>query len=122
MDLNSRKVKVLSKLDNYRYACPAVHLDDKIYVLGGKAYGTGSVIETCEMYDLSSYGWKQIAPMYQARYSGEAVVINGLIWYFNGSNCKGGTQSIQRYSPEQNQWEVLGLKTVEAVQRPLVYF
>lgn len=71
MNLNTRKVKKLGKISKHRYALAAVHLDDKIYLCGGKTYGKGSTLNSCEVYDLNSFGWKAIAPMFQARFHGD---------------------------------------------------
>ncbi|MEW6200906.1 MAG: kelch repeat-containing protein [bacterium] len=83
-----------------------------IYVMGGFFYEHPSPIaygpfpETFA-YDVNTDTWTQKASMPQARYSGDAVVINGKIYVFGGIGVNGltGTDKILIYDPATDTWE-----------------
>uniref|UniRef100_A0A7M4FE11 Kelch like family member 23 n=1 Tax=Crocodylus porosus TaxID=8502 RepID=A0A7M4FE11_CROPO len=105
-----------SETDEWKEGCPmlnaryyhcAVTLGGCVYALGG--YRKGAPVQEAECYDPLQQTW-QMAHTMERRMECAAVVMNGCIYVTGGYSYSKGTylQSIEKYDPECNQWEVVG--------------
>ncbi|XP_028662159.1 kelch-like protein 23 [Erpetoichthys calabaricus] len=101
LDLNEWSVVTLSP--HPEYGLCSVALNNKLYLVGGQ-----TTIIDC--YDPEKDEWRQKAPMRERRMECGAVVINGFIYVTGGYSYSKGTylQSIEKYDPQQDQWEIVG--------------
>uniref|UniRef100_A0A4W3I6B4 Kelch like family member 23 n=1 Tax=Callorhinchus milii TaxID=7868 RepID=A0A4W3I6B4_CALMI len=85
------------------YGLCSVGLYDKLYLVGGQTTIT-------ECYDPEKNQWRQIAQMNERRMESGALVMNGCIYVTGGYSYSKGTylQSIEKYDPEQDSWEIVG--------------
>lgn len=85
------------------YGLCSVSLNNKLYLVGGQ-----TTITDC--YDPERDEWRQLSVMEERRMECGAVVINGCIYVTGGYSYSKGTylQSIEKYDPELDTWEVVG--------------
>uniref|UniRef100_A0A8D3AS68 Kelch like family member 23 n=1 Tax=Scophthalmus maximus TaxID=52904 RepID=A0A8D3AS68_SCOMX len=85
------------------YGLCSVSLNNKLYLVGGQ-----TTIADC--YDTERDEWRPISVMKERRMECGAVVINGCIYVTGGYSYSKGTylQSIERYNPELDSWEIVG--------------
>ena len=78
-------------------------LNNKLYLVGGQTTITDS-------YDFDSNDWRQMSVMKERRMECGAAVINGCIYVTGGYSYSKGTylQSIEKYDPELDTWEIVG--------------
>ncbi|XP_067405377.1 kelch-like protein 23 isoform X3 [Emydura macquarii macquarii] len=84
------------------YGLCSVALQNKIYLVGGQTAVT-------DCYDPEQNEWRQMAHTMERRMECGAVVMNGCIYVTGGYSYSKGTylQSIEKYVPELNKWEVV---------------
>ncbi|MGH0138559.1 UNVERIFIED_CONTAM: hypothetical protein FKN15_038825 [Acipenser sinensis] len=85
------------------YGLCSVALNNKLHLVGGQ-----TTITDC--YDPEKDEWRQMAPMMERRMECGAVAMNGCIYVTGGYSYSKGTylQSIEKYDPEQDKWEIVG--------------
>ncbi|XP_035031087.1 kelch-like protein 23 [Hippoglossus stenolepis] len=85
------------------YGLCSVPLNNKLYLVGGQ-----TTIADC--YDPEKDEWRPISVMKERRMECGAVVINGCIYVTGGYSYSKGTylQSIEKYDPELDTWEIVG--------------
>ncbi|XP_056611908.1 kelch-like protein 23 isoform X2 [Triplophysa dalaica] len=85
------------------YGLCSVSLNNKLYLVGGQ-----TTITDC--YDPEQNEWRQIAKMKERRMECGAAVINGCIYVAGGYSYSKGAylESIERYDPEMDCWEIVG--------------
>ncbi|KAG7227560.1 hypothetical protein INR49_005375 [Caranx melampygus] len=85
------------------YGLCSVSLHNKLYLVGGQ-----TTIADC--YDTERDEWRPISVMKERRMECGAVIINGCIYVTGGYSYSKGTylQSIERYDPELDTWEIVG--------------
>ncbi|XP_039613520.1 kelch-like protein 23 [Polypterus senegalus] len=101
LDFNEWSVVTVSP--HPEYGLCSVALNNKLYLVGGQTTVT-------DCYDPEKDEWRQKAPMRERRMECGAVVINGFIYVTGGYSYSKGTylQSIEKYDPQQDQWEIVG--------------
>ncbi|XP_041116506.1 kelch-like protein 23 [Polyodon spathula] len=100
-DLNEWSIVTISP--HPEYGLCSVALNNKLHLVGGQ-----STITDC--YDPEKDEWRQMAPMMERRMECGAVAMNGCIYVTGGYSYSKGTylQSIEKYDPEQDKWEIVG--------------
>lgn len=85
------------------YGLCSVSLNNKLYLVGGQ-----TTIADC--YDPERDEWRPLSVMKERRMECGAVVINGCIYVTGGYSYSKGTylQSIEKYDPELDSWEIVG--------------
>ncbi|XP_018540283.1 kelch-like protein 23 [Lates calcarifer] len=85
------------------YGLCSVSLNNKLYLVGGQ-----TTIADC--YDTERDEWRPMSVMKERRMECGAVVINGCIYVTGGYSYSKGTylQSIEKYDPELDSWEIVG--------------
>lgn len=85
------------------YGLCSVSLNNKLYLVGGQ-----TTITDC--YDPEQNEWRQMCAMKERRMECGSAVINGCIYVAGGYSYSKGTylQSIERYDPEIDCWEIVG--------------
>ncbi|NXU47121.1 KLH23 protein, partial [Turnix velox] len=85
------------------YGLSSIPLQNKIYFVGGQTTLT-------DCYDPERNEWQEKAEMLERRMECGAVVMNGCIYVTGGYSYSKGTylQSMEKYNPELNKWEVAG--------------
>ncbi|KAM3862091.1 kelch-like protein 23 [Diretmus argenteus] len=85
------------------YGLCSVSLHNKLYLAGGQ-----TTIADC--YDPEASEWRPISVMKERRMECGAVVIDGCIYVTGGYSYSKGTylQSIEKYDPELDSWEIVG--------------
>ncbi|KAK7154564.1 hypothetical protein R3I94_007782 [Phoxinus phoxinus] len=85
------------------YGLCSVSLNNKLYLVGGQ-----TTITDC--YDPEQDEWRQMCVMKERRMECGSAVINGCIYVAGGYSYSKGTylQSIERYDPEIDCWEIVG--------------
>ncbi|KAM9342265.1 kelch-like protein 23 [Pholidichthys leucotaenia] len=85
------------------YGLCSVSLNNNLYLVGGQ-----TTIADC--YDTERDEWRPISMMKERRMECGAVVINGCIYVTGGYSYSKGTylQSIEKYDPELDSWEIVG--------------
>jgi len=85
-----------------RYMPSFVVLNRRIYALGGHN------VLTCEMFDLDTNQWNDIAQIPEERYCACAVVVEGNIMLLGGMLSENyADDTIDEYSPLSNSWKRL---------------
>ncbi|XP_072541170.1 kelch-like protein 23 [Salminus brasiliensis] len=100
-DINEWSITTISP--HPEYGLCSVSLNNKLFLVGGQ-----TTITDC--YDPDKDEWKQLAVMKERRMECGAAVINGCIYVTGGYSYSKGTylQSIERYDPELDCWEIVG--------------
>ena len=83
----------------------AVSLNHRIYAIGGKARANffSSSVET-----FFNGSWKFVASLKAPRAGHSACILENKIYVVGGENHSGPVKTIEVYSPEQNEWKVIG--------------
>ena len=90
-------------LNEARSDFATVVFKDKIFVIGGKRYGTH--LSSVEMF--SKEKWNVTSSLKSPRSGHGACVIGNKIYVAGGKNEKGPVKSIEVFTPDENKWEVL---------------
>ncbi|KAM4698435.1 kelch-like protein 23 [Rhinophrynus dorsalis] len=100
-DLN--EWSILSVCPHPEYGLCSIALQNKLYLVGGQT-------TTTDCYDLESNKWTEMSPTVERRMECGAVVMNGFIYITGGYSYSKGTylQSIEKYNPETDKWELVG--------------
>ncbi|XP_054888281.1 kelch-like protein 23 isoform X2 [Poeciliopsis prolifica] len=100
-DVNEWSIVTLSP--HPEYGLCSVSLHNKLYLVGGQT-------TTADCYDTESDEWQPISVMKERRMECGAVVISGCIYVTGGYSYSKGTylQSIEKYDPELDSWEIVG--------------
>ncbi|XP_029461562.1 kelch-like protein 23 [Rhinatrema bivittatum] len=85
------------------YGLCSIPLQNKLYLVGGQT-------STTNCYDPEKNEWLEMAHTMERRMECGAVAVNGFIYVTGGYSYSKGTylQSIERYNPEHDEWEVVG--------------
>jgi hypothetical protein len=119
--------EVLPDMINARYAHSAIMLDQTLFVIGGRQYGTdeNGLLSACEAFDLGSKKWKAIPSMQFPRAAATVVVYGEHIYVLGGySGSNNRTRAIESYSAGDSSWRRLpyslheGLEGALAVKKP----
>lgn len=78
-------------------------LNNNVYLVGGQT-------TAADCYSPDRDEWRAIAVMKERRMECGAVAINGCIYVSGGYSYSKGTylQSIEKYDPELDSWEIVG--------------
>ncbi|XP_051566869.1 kelch-like protein 23 [Myxocyprinus asiaticus] len=100
-DINEWSITTISP--HPEYGLCSVSLNNKLYLVGGQ-----TTITDC--YSPEQDEWRQMSVMKERRMECGAAVINGCIYVAGGYSYSKGTylQSIERYDPEIDCWEIVG--------------
>ncbi|XP_005997689.1 kelch-like protein 23 isoform X1 [Latimeria chalumnae] len=101
LDLN--EWSIVTTTPHPEYGLCSVPLNNKLYLVGGQTTIT-------DYYDPEKNEWKQMAQMMERRMECGAAVLNGCIYLTGGYSYSKGAylQSIEKYDPEQDKWEIVG--------------
>ena len=117
-------VRILPSMHDSRYTFPSVILDNKLYVLGGRAYGVDqeALMRECEVLDLNNLGdnplrivnpctWKKISSMFEKRSSHSAFVYKDHIWVLGGyTDLNQRSTLIEKYAPSTDTWHKISFR------------
>ncbi|MEE6489555.1 hypothetical protein FKM82_015612 [Ascaphus truei] len=94
---------VLSVCPHPEYGLCSIALQNKLYFVGGQT-------TTTDCYDLENNIWTEMSPTMERRMECGAVIMNGFIYITGGYSYSKGTylQSIEKYNPEADKWELVG--------------
>ncbi|KAG7463998.1 hypothetical protein MATL_G00182600 [Megalops atlanticus] len=100
-DINEWSIATISP--HPEYGLCSVSLNNKLYLVGGQ-----TTIADC--YDPERDEWRQLPAMKERRMECGAVVMGGCIYVAGGYSYSKGTylQSIERYDPDRDAWEIVG--------------
>eukprot|EP00823_Brevimastigomonas_motovehiculus_P005505 TRINITY_DN406_c0_g1_i1.p1 TRINITY_DN406_c0_g1~~TRINITY_DN406_c0_g1_i1.p1 ORF type:complete len:193 (-),score=49.92 TRINITY_DN406_c0_g1_i1:111-629(-) len=124
--LDDEKWTSIAPMNVGRAYFSCVHLDGKIYVMGGlifmeqtSAEQSGMSIKltkSMEIYDIKSNTWTEGSPLPRKLASQSAIVDGGFIYLFGGAERQDESRStVYRYSPKSDEWlEMEGLKLPKA--------
>eukprot|EP00898_Chlorokybus_atmophyticus_P007001 jgi/Chlat1/7301/Chrsp58S06930 len=84
-------------------------LDDRIYVLGGRTEGAGSVaVSTVDCYDVKTGQWLSVPPLQTARHSLGAAALDGCLYAVGGDrhehNAKHSSRRVECFDPQIGKW------------------
>ena len=103
---NEKKWQVMQQLHVGRYSHTATLLNDgKVLVVGGKNIDHGvKLLNSCEIYDPVTRGWKYTSPMNYSRAGHSATLLsNGKVLVIGGQQSNS-----ELYDPITSRWEVVG--------------
>ncbi|XP_065108376.1 kelch-like protein 23 [Paramisgurnus dabryanus] len=94
---------IITTCPHPEYGLCSVSLNNKLYLVGGQ-----TTITDC--YDPDQNEWRQMAETKEIRMECGAAVIHGCIYIAGGYSYSKGSylQSIERYVPETDCWEIVG--------------
>jgi N-acetylneuraminic acid mutarotase len=71
---------------NARYAHCAIKLNNSLYVIGGRQYGSdeNGLLSACEMFDFNSKKWKSVPSMQFPRAAATVLLYGEHIYIFGG--------------------------------------
>jgi len=107
----------LIQMPTARWEPECVVIEEKIYTIGGFTNtNSGTTTNAVEMYDPATNQWKNKASLPDKRGGGEAVALNGVIYYFGGSRDFG--------DPLDNVWAYISSddKWIELADMPFGWF
>ncbi|XP_054644266.1 kelch-like protein 23 [Dunckerocampus dactyliophorus] len=100
---DSNEWSIITISPHPEYGLCSVSLDKKLYLVGGQ-----TTIADC--YDTEREEWSSISVMKERRMECGAAVMNACIYVTGGYSYSKGTylQSIERYHPQLDTWEMVG--------------
>ena len=86
------------------YAC-GVTTEGKIFVAGGNEGGSGYVLKTCEMYNISTNEWQFIGSLNVPRENCGMMCLKGTLYVLGGTDddCQ-SELSVECYDPAEDKW------------------
>lgn len=83
--------------------------DGKLYVIGGRTFGTGNITEC---YDINADSWSTLAPMPTARAAAAAAVVGNAIYVMGGRTASapgggGELATVERYDIATDTWSTV---------------
>lgn len=115
----SNTCTILPLMNQGRYTHMSTFFEDKLYVLGGRAYGSDDValLSHVEAYDQKNNTWLTIASMNKPRCTGFVCIYRQGIYVFGGySGPLKRSKKIERYDKKKNQWELLNYKLHRGIE------
>lgn len=112
-DAATSRFEELPPMSTPRYSFCLLWLDNRLYVLGGRTYGTDqeALLRSCEYFDFNTKTWTPIASMKERRCSFQTFVYKGEIWVLGGyTDVNTRSTIIEKYNPGTNTWTKLPLK------------
>jgi len=96
--------KVLAPTPTPRTEVGVVHLNEKIYVIGG--FSPEGIAEKVEVYDPAAQEWSEAAPLPRALHHVAAVTVNGRIYVIGGFATGMWTpvNTVYEYDPQTDRW------------------
>jgi hypothetical protein len=119
--------EVLPDMINARYAHCAIQLNQTLFVIGDRQYGSdeNGLLSACEGFDFGSKKWKAIPSMQFPRAAATVALYGEHIYVFGGySGSNNRTRAIESYSPGDSSWRRLpyalheGFEGALAVKKP----
>ena len=99
------------RLNEKRFQCCAVTLNQKIYVIGGTNDAKSSLdsVEVCDTTSSNHLVWSnEHVPLMNVKRKGcMAAVARGCIYVFGGQDGSQTLNSVEQYNPRTNRWTVL---------------
>lgn len=105
-------VKLPNMLD-IRYTFPIIHVNNKVYAIGGRIYGddTVSLLRKCEVYDYATGKWSRITDMNVPRCTSSAFLYNDIIWVIGGYTGRyQRSKKIEKYIEAEDRWQLIEFK------------
>mmetsp|Transcript_56973 Transcript_56973/g.144567 ORF Transcript_56973/g.144567 Transcript_56973/m.144567 type:complete len:593 (+) Transcript_56973:76-1854(+) len=93
-----------------RRNCSSVHLDNRIYALGG--FDGSKILNHVEAYDPRMKNWMPLEPMTTPRSAASATTYGGKIWVLGGTSGA-RLRTCERYDPRAGKWEALRTDLIE---------
>lgn len=93
-----------------RYDFAVAHIGNVIYAFGGFER---SVMKVVEAFDATTWQWRGLAPMREARYAFDALVMDGKIYAFGGRGERDALDTIEVFDPQSQTWSILNTKIPE---------
>ena len=86
------------------YAC-GVTTEGKIFVAGGYEGGSGYVLKTCEMYNISTNEWQFIGSLNVPRENCSMMCLKGTLYVLGGTDARCQSElSVECYDPTEDKW------------------
>lgn len=111
--------EVLPDMINARYAHSAIIIDQTLFVIGGRQYGTdeNGLLSACEAFDFGGKKWKAIPSMQFPRAAATVVLYGDHIYVLGGySGNSNRTKAIESYSPGDSSWRRLPFSLHEGME------
>ena len=105
---NYQQLRHLTGVPNKRTECGFACTDKKLYVIGGKMWGS-TVTDSIDVYDLQTSEWDTILPppMPTKRYDCKTAVVEDKIYVFGGRDAGSLIlTTVEEYDPAGNTWSV----------------
>ena len=88
-----------------RYFHSCAEFSGKLFSIGGKATD-GTILNSVEIYDLTSQTWSKGPDLPEGLYAGQAVTYQGTLYYMAGANSgETANSKIFKLSDEDSDWE-----------------
>ncbi|XP_077296395.1 ectoderm-neural cortex protein 1-like isoform X2 [Arctopsyche grandis] len=103
LDIRSKQLSALPRMQRERYSCAAAVVDGFVYVSGG-LNDSQVALDTVEQFDPVKQIWSFVAQMPQARFDHAAASWNGNMYLVGGATLEGALNSVHVYNPKMNKW------------------
>ena len=132
-DPSDEEVEEIAPLNEGRHDAFGASMSGKIYVAGGiqKNGHTCRVLNTCEVYDLSTNEWQLIANLSVPRHSASMVCFNGALYVVGGLKNTSGQitareLSVEMFDSKTSEWKEksiipVGLESREERNKQIQY-
>ena len=95
-----------------------VAIHEKIFVAGGSHREKKSVLQTCEVYDISTNEWYLTGSLIISRKGGSMVCLNKKLFVLGGENDRNEAERmIEFFDPEEGKWIQKTTMPVERIVR-----
>lgn len=96
----------------YRYLHGLVASNNRLYAIGGQ--DRNNVLNSVECYQPEENSWKCLASMNKCRAAPGVAVLGNYLYVVGGSQSYGngwmdGTDTVERYDIEKNEWTLVSL-------------
>ena len=103
-------------LHQIRYTHMSILADNKLFVMGGRAFGAApkGILNHAEYFDLATMKWIKTSPMIRKRCTGHVFSYKNQVYVFGGyeGKEKGNERprEVERYDGDNNKWVALDFK------------
>lgn len=107
-NISQEKFTTLASMSMIRFNFPVLHYQNRIYVTGGRGYGTNEVaiMNDCEYFDLDKLKWVQMSPMNVKRCAHQIFVYKKKIYVVGGLSLDKRARVFEEYNPFTDTWRI----------------